>query len=638
MSSKPRTYVQTKLCFGKVDDPLKRKAEAFQDSSNKRQKNLEKITDSKPKSAKVHPPTCRTTKCSSSSSRVACTVIDPETETPCQHSFCKRCLKKQYGETLEEILSSPLDTNDPFTHRLGESYTWACPVCRSICQCSFCVKDKPEDKLKATSRDKKDASKKKNGTLPFSKPSVEPVKVDPPELQKITLLHAEEELWKRIYIREFIYRFGNYCDISPRDAAHLQNVQGNWRNKRLFAALSVQILYKVAHGTGLQASWRKSQVHRNSSGQPCSAADVVRRIERRWLQECGLLDLGLDADVNARALVDQLGGGARLTASHWQDMAEVLVLAGCGDDLPIPTLHRHPIQDHSIKIAQTEDQDNPSENDDDEDDDDSPADQVERFRSRPKAPLSTHDELTVIAALCDLLLMDPKIRQASTEESKNIKARETALKKERRLLDLEETRSRRRRAHLANRLQADSAVAKAELRSLDEKMAADRYALETDQLALLVDIFKSEKRYGAAGCDARGNTYWLLNDLCHQTTHNEARNNEPFWAYGVIVIGPGFEGDTNHRWWSVQGVEDMDQLRRWLETTELVMCGAHNGQGKEKKGIAEESTTTATEKAATSVTAGHFSSMAHLVTQLSYRVQYLRSLEAQAQTRKAGAK
>lgn len=452
-------------------------------------------------------------------------------------------------------------------------------------------------------------------------------------MQKITLLHTEDELWKRIYIREFIYRFGNHCDISPRDAAHLQNVQGNWRNKRLFALLAVQVLHKVVHGSGLQASWCKSQVHRNSAGQPCSAADVVRRIERRWLRECGLLDLGLDADINARALVDQLGGGVRLTASHWQDMAEVLVLAGCGDDLPIPTLHRHPVQPtETDKKAESED----DGSSDDDDDDDKPAeDRVQQFRSRPKAPLSTRDELTVIAALCDLLLSDPKIRQASVEESKNIKAREAALKKERRLLDLEETRSKRRRAHLADRLQTDQA-AQAELSSLDQAMATDRYALETNQLALLADIFKSEKRYGAAGCDARGNTYWLLNDLCHQTTHNDARNNEPFWAYGVIVIGPGFEGNHSHHWWSVQGVEAMDQLRRWLETTELNMCGAHNGQDKEGKGMPEESTTTAA--AATVAAEGQFSSIAHLVTQLTYRVQYLRSLEAQAQTRKAGAK
>ncbi|CAO3663174.1 unnamed protein product [Rhizopus stolonifer] len=58
----------------------------------------------------------------------------------------------------------------------------------------------------------------------------------PPKLSPISLITANK-IWTRLAIREFLFRFGHLYQLDTTTLIPLQNVQGDWRMKRLGATL-----------------------------------------------------------------------------------------------------------------------------------------------------------------------------------------------------------------------------------------------------------------------------------------------------------------------------------------------------------------------------------------------------------------
>jgi hypothetical protein len=72
---------------------------------------------------------------------VQCTVLKKRTTIPegtrCRTSYCYRCLSNRYNEKTKEILSH----NELRAGHVNDAgYTWECPLCRGICNCSLCRK------------------------------------------------------------------------------------------------------------------------------------------------------------------------------------------------------------------------------------------------------------------------------------------------------------------------------------------------------------------------------------------------------------------------------------------------------------------------------------------------------------------
>jgi Zinc-finger domain of monoamine-oxidase A repressor R1 len=57
----------------------------------------------------------------------------------CTIRYCHRCLSKRYGEKTKDIKEKREMEEG---HVREEGYTWSCPSCRGICNCSYCRKRK----------------------------------------------------------------------------------------------------------------------------------------------------------------------------------------------------------------------------------------------------------------------------------------------------------------------------------------------------------------------------------------------------------------------------------------------------------------------------------------------------------------
>lgn len=55
----------------------------------------------------------------------------------CTVAYCDRCLANRYNENVETVLAHSKMTGE---HIHDAGYTWSCPVCRGICNCSPCRK------------------------------------------------------------------------------------------------------------------------------------------------------------------------------------------------------------------------------------------------------------------------------------------------------------------------------------------------------------------------------------------------------------------------------------------------------------------------------------------------------------------
>lgn len=158
-------------------------------------------------------------------------------------------------------------------------------------------------------------------------------------------------------------------------------------------------------------------------------------------------------------------------------------------------------------------------------------------------------ELQLVQLMCDMLLLDSSLRKSLMEENKDLKAKEATLRKERADLEVEQLTAKRRRIDDPK-----------EAQTLDAQLRRDRVALEQKRLCYMMDVLRSSKRIAPSWRDNDGNEYWIFNDLvgCNNGS-DSTRNSEPYWAFGVIVIGQG-------GWFYIHGEQELMQLRRWADS------------------------------------------------------------------------
>ncbi|CEP08600.1 hypothetical protein [Parasitella parasitica] len=409
--------------------------------------------------------------------------------------------------------------------------------------------------------------------------------IEPPELTLLDLQYSEEAMWIRLQIREFLFRFGDIYDLDDRILSHMQNAQGDWKIKKLGA-------YLVYHSLSIMS--KSTEFDSPSSAIPAATIPLLsKETLYGWMQEKRLTKYYLDNQSRNQALLDILTIEG-MTNKRWQDVAELLAVAEC-QDLPIPTSPRK-----KTMAADVYDDDEDSDGMDVDENDEELYREVERYRKpvRNTSLITAETELKLINMLLELLLHHTQTRQSlnipnhSGASCKEVRDMGLELKKYIKEYNVESTLNKSKRYKLTTRINQLMAVrgkreelksAQTELDELETLIRDEQMTLETKKIQLYVSSAKSQKRFEPAGVDMLGNVYWIFNDLLDHLSHAaDYRNSEPCWAYGIVVIGPGFQNpeEQNVKWWSIQGINNMNHLLKWIK-----LHGADRDSGNLAKNI-----------------------------------------------------
>jgi hypothetical protein len=410
------------------------------------------------------------------------------------------------------------------------------------------------------------------------------VNIEPPKLTELKLSYSEEEIWIRLQIREFLFRFADIYGFDNRTLSSLQNVQGDWRIKKLGAYIVWQFLMILYNTTNYELPL---QHHEENDDQDVLL--LAKKTLNSWIKEKKLHNLYFDKEGKHQALLEVLQSEG-MTPKRWQDIAEMLALAEF-KNIPVPTsrdITREPKRDeeNSDKSDKSDDDDMMEiESDYDE--------ELEQLNSKIKkyknstsrsSLIPTRDELIMINMLLELLLFDVQIRQSlvasgKSHTTKEVRDEELEFKKYQKEWKEENTKNVLNRTSLSNRIHQLEATngketelkqAQADLDALETLIRDENQNLAKKKLELTIHTLKQEKRMRPVGCDMFGNEYWIFNDILdHLNNATDYRNCEPYWAYGIVIIGPGFdnsseEEEKENKWWYIKSKDNMKLLRDWI--------------------------------------------------------------------------
>ncbi|KAI8086387.1 uncharacterized protein BX664DRAFT_315581 [Halteromyces radiatus] len=451
------------------------------------------------------------------------------------------------------------------------TFHWTCPVCRKLCKCTYCVSPRNNQKEKTSPVNMVDRQ------LLFGKLTIP---LMPPYFKRISLACSEEEIWIRLQIREFLYRFGDICQWDARTVASLQNVQGDWRIRRLSGLLvwrALLIIGERRRNTGQEGNGNH---HNNNSLINQDVQCMARQLTNRWATEFGLKRTFILNNKERMERAGEMLSRKGMNCHRWQDVAELLALTGC-KNLPIPTLNAmEEDQDENMDTAM----DTSSDNEDDDDDDDDEIDikdEIKKYRAKGTSPLSTKEELHMIQLLLDILLLDGTIRQQMTDTTKEIKSLEDDLKNFRKTFQLNDAQQTSYANQLLERMEQFRALGNQEMyntlqQELDDlrtSMQLNQKEMDKKELMVMTSRMRSDKRLQRLMTPWDKNEYWLFHDLLTVQQHLDGHmvdhsSTEPFWAHGVIIIGkdPNLETGEQGRigWWYISGIKAIQKLSKWL--------------------------------------------------------------------------
>ncbi|CEG76505.1 hypothetical protein RMATCC62417_11396 [Rhizopus microsporus] len=112
----------------------------------------------------------------------------------------------------------------------------------------------------------------------------------PPKLTPIQLMYSQQEIWIRLQIREFMFRFGHLYDFDHSILSPLQNVQGDWRMKRFGATIVWKCLVLLRAG---------------SFELPTQVIQLAKMIINKWMQEKDIHELYDQQEQQDQALAEK---------------------------------------------------------------------------------------------------------------------------------------------------------------------------------------------------------------------------------------------------------------------------------------------------------------------------------------------
>ncbi|ORZ15846.1 hypothetical protein BCR42DRAFT_416019 [Absidia repens] len=565
-----KKFLQTKLQFGtpQAIPPITAK-NADSNSSLSIEEKVDRLNI-----GSKHPHVCPSSNCKENGNRIICEFVKADGSS-CGLSWCDDCISQFVIEYVTDI---------------KKKNSWACPVCRKLCKCAFCDQSNgPSSSPNVNSRLSSESKRLQYGLAVRS--------ISPPPFSHIPLAYSEEETWLRLQIREFLYQFGDTCQIEPRIIMGLQNVQADWRIRRLSGVLVWQTL-KVIGVTS-------NNGQEGNTGNNNLISDQIRRLARdiinSWATDFGLTRTAIPNTNERLGRAGEIMTAKGMNCSRWQDVAELLAKANY-KNLPIPTTTSttEPVDvqtgdndddgDHSGSDGESDDGEEAMDTSSEYEDSDH---EVEKFRELRRSPLSTEQELRLVQMVLDLLLMHGKIRQdmMDTVAVKDLRAADEELRNATRLFEAEDLRRKSNRSQLKMRIDqfralGDKDMCQAlenELKDLCQSIESHRAQMDRTLLdALAAQLRFSKKRLQRLITPWDGNEYWLFHDLLTPQQHydgNRAEKNckERWWAHGVVLIGrcPTLEDEQEQeqeqeqkrRWWHLDGIDNIQKLDKWLANT-----------------------------------------------------------------------
>ncbi|KAI9316104.1 hypothetical protein BX666DRAFT_1878675 [Dichotomocladium elegans] len=146
-------------------------------------------------------------------------------------------------------------------------------------------------------------------------------------------MYPEEEIWTRLQIREFAFRFGDHFELDSRTVASLQNLQGNWRIKRLSTSLAWKLV------TSMEAGLIELPLLQR----------LGSTIVYQWMEERGLINNKYLAEDAARIAFAEALDRDGLSVRQWQDLVGVLESAGF-TNVPQPKERRLGLADELVVV------------------------------------------------------------------------------------------------------------------------------------------------------------------------------------------------------------------------------------------------------------------------------------------------
>ncbi|KAI8996820.1 hypothetical protein BDB01DRAFT_830472 [Pilobolus umbonatus] len=527
-------YQQTKLFFTvvksehKSENHLHIESAKDQADTNSLERSIKSLNINKRKREDIHDPCVD---CKNTDKRVSCTALMDD-DTVCTNSYCEDCIdgyRTKSGNDTNDVTES----GKPIRHISTDS-KWACFVCREICSCKQCL---------STSK----ASNKKK-TLPFNPPqSLQPT------LNPIELVYPEEEIWLRLQIREILYRFGDIFQFPNKILFSLQNVESDWRVKRLGAHVVWHCLIAFSNPDSTESA--------HTSEPPIT--NKAKQMMRKWMKEKKIYAQYVDTESRNNALLNSLIQEG-MTLSKWEDIAEILALDGFTDLPPYFAVKSNGMSEMSIDDME-----------------------VDRHRVTRQAKrtgrnshlMPPHDELRMVAMLLEVLLSDNRARLSLIEKnSKQIKELEEELGRVKRVYNRDDLVNKAQRNTVMNKIhdmkrlsgqEEIISIAEMELEIAEAEIRDERIRMESYEIELMNLHLKSKRRMQPIGYDNLGNEYWIFNDmLIYDSSQVSLRNNAPYWAYAIIVVGPGYneQAENENRWWHISGINQMTKLQKWIKT------------------------------------------------------------------------
>ncbi|RUS15163.1 hypothetical protein BC938DRAFT_477065 [Jimgerdemannia flammicorona] len=405
----------------------------------------------------------------------------------------------------------------------------------------------PKEKPPKPAKESKTSASSMTSVLP---PPPKPIeKVLPPPFHVVELSFPESILWQRIQLREFLLRFGPLLSIDTKHVRRLDDVQHAWSHD--FANAVVTATLKAI-----------------------ASDDFATGVEPL---------IGVDAAIQAFKEVTKPSLG--ITDRGWHAVAELLKLEGL-DDVPEGSLCTSTTQPTRVTRGVAS---NPA--------------------PRVIPTFSEHEQLALINLLCEAALSTDLLRREIATAPDSLRAHEESLKKELKLTRFQESLDNGARKSLTMVLKelqgrkdrAGIEKAERELKVFEEEVAGRRRELEGKKVELMRHEEKLARRVGPLGRDVRGNVYWRFGNVMG----GKRSFFKSSWGQCLVVVGRGCgeeEGRTkvegehvedreeDSKFWFVQGSEDVEWLRKWVEYE------AYEKWGPKKKKAVRKKTESAEEK------------------------------------------
>ncbi|KAI8065432.1 hypothetical protein BC940DRAFT_82429 [Gongronella butleri] len=393
--------------------------------------------------------------------------------------------------------------------------------------------------------------------------------VRPPVFERMTMLYEDDEIWLRLQIREFVFRFASVLGMDERWLASMQNVQGDWRMRHLATRVVFRVLCVLQSG----------------HVEPKAVQLAAQRVLHSWAADAGLQTgsskLGKEKLVMLGEMIDRKG----MSHQRWQDVMDLVVAnAKANQEKTKKTMTKEP---SSSPIPTQHDSDD--DENDNGDEENQKEEQLDPLLLKLVQRLTDFDKLRLLQMVLELALCSDALRTDMVQAAKTVRVLEDDLKQEKKQFDMDDLRDKAQRNRWLEQLDQFRLLGmtdkvhqtQIDLDKVDADIVHRSLSMARQQRDVLVAHCRADPRLVPLITPWDNNQYWLFMDLTIAAAQPPSPQTlalqEPHWFQGVVVIGHDpcdlennkndqndAKMDTDRAWMAIHGLPQLQQLDKWL--------------------------------------------------------------------------